>query len=122
MGRATAKRATDAPAPKSTAHPRNFRRRGTVTWESPSAPAEVRFDDVNRLQSADPVVGEKACCFIVPRAGKAPKLEELCAYLLERGIAKYKLPERLETVAEMPLTPTRKIIKGRLAELLAKGV
>lgn len=68
---------------------------------------------------ADPVVGEKACCFIVPRAGKAPTLDELCAYLLERGIAKYKLPERLEMVAEMPLTPTRKIIKGQLAELLA---
>ncbi len=78
------------------------------------------------LQSAivpvpDPVVGEKACCFIVPRpGGNAPALEELCAYLLERGIAKYKLPERLEAVAEMPLTPTRKIIKGRLVELLTK--
>jgi cyclohexanecarboxylate-CoA ligase len=76
------------------------------------------------LQSAivpvpDPVVGEKACCFIVPRPGSTPALAELCAYLLERGIAKYKLPERLETVTEMPLTPTRKIIKGRLAELLA---
>ncbi|MCG6874137.1 MAG: AMP-binding protein [Betaproteobacteria bacterium] len=69
----------------------------------------------------DPVVGEKACCFIVPRPGSAPALDELCAYLQERGVAKYKLPERLETVAEMPLTPTRKIIKGRLAELLAKG-
>lgn len=68
----------------------------------------------------DPVVGEKACCFIVPRPGNAPTLEELCAYLLERGIAKYKLPERLETVAEMPLTPTRKIVKGQLAELLLK--
>jgi len=69
----------------------------------------------------DPVVGEKACCFVVPRPGSAPSLDELCAYLLEHGVAKYKLPERLETVAEMPLTPTRKIIKGRLAELLAKG-
>jgi cyclohexanecarboxylate-CoA ligase len=67
----------------------------------------------------DPVVGEKACCFIVRRPGHAPTLDELCAYLLERGIAKYKLPERLESVAEMPLTPTRKIIKGRLAQMLA---
>jgi len=68
----------------------------------------------------DAVVGEKACCFIVPRPGGAPTLDELCAWLLERGIAKYKLPERLETVAEMPLTPTRKIIKGRLVALLAE--
>jgi cyclohexanecarboxylate-CoA ligase len=67
----------------------------------------------------DPVVGEKACCFIVPRPGHTPRLDELCAYLLERGIAKYKLPERLETLAEMPLTPTRKVIKGQLARMLA---
>ena len=41
-------------------------------------------------------------------------LAELCAYLSEHAIAKIKLPERLEIVAEMPMTPTRKIIKGRL--------
>jgi non-ribosomal peptide synthetase component E (peptide arylation enzyme) len=36
------------------------------------------------------------------------------AYLLGKNIAKNKLPERLVVVAEMPLTPTRKIIKSRL--------
>ncbi|MFN0160656.1 MAG: AMP-binding protein [Burkholderiales bacterium] len=63
----------------------------------------------------DTVLGERACCFITLRPGAAtPSLEELTAYLLEHNIAKYKLPERLVVVAEMPLTPTRKIIKGRL--------
>ncbi len=72
------------------------------------------------LQSAvvpmpDPVLGEKACAFITPRPGAAaPSLEELCAYLAAKGIAKIKLPERLVVIAEMPMTPTRKIIKGRL--------
>jgi acyl-coenzyme A synthetase/AMP-(fatty) acid ligase len=72
------------------------------------------------LQSAivpmpDPVLGERACAFVTLRPGvAAPQLEELCAYLLEKGIAKLKLPERLVVVAEMPLTPTRKIIKGKL--------
>jgi non-ribosomal peptide synthetase component E (peptide arylation enzyme) len=41
-------------------------------------------------------------------------LTELVEYLLGKGIAKNKLPERLVIVAEMPLTPTRKIIKARL--------
>lgn len=67
---------------------------------------------------ADAVLGERACCVIVPRGASAPTLEELCAYLLERGVARNKLPERLEIVAEMPLTPTRKIIKGKLRERL----
>jgi non-ribosomal peptide synthetase component E (peptide arylation enzyme) len=41
-------------------------------------------------------------------------LEDVVQYLLEKKIAKNKLPERLVLIPEMPLTPTRKIIKGRL--------
>jgi acyl-coenzyme A synthetase/AMP-(fatty) acid ligase len=63
----------------------------------------------------DPVLGEKACAFITLRGeAAAPSLQELCDYLLNKNIAKNKLPERLVVVPEMPLTPTRKIIKGRL--------
>jgi acyl-CoA synthetase (AMP-forming)/AMP-acid ligase II len=72
------------------------------------------------LQSAivpmpDAVLGEKACAFIVLRnKADAASLDELVGYLLDKRIAKNKLPERLVVIAEMPLTPTRKIIKGRL--------
>jgi cyclohexanecarboxylate-CoA ligase len=62
----------------------------------------------------DPVLGEKACAFIVPKHGAEVTLRELCDYLSSLDIAKIKLPERLEIVTEMPMTPTRKIIKGRL--------
>jgi non-ribosomal peptide synthetase component E (peptide arylation enzyme) len=72
------------------------------------------------LQSAivpmpDPVLGERACCFVTLRPGEsALTLEEVSDFLLGRRIAKIKLPERLVIVEEMPLTPTRKVIKGRL--------
>jgi cyclohexanecarboxylate-CoA ligase len=72
------------------------------------------------LQSAivpmpDPVLGEKACAFVVLRdKDQGLTLDEVVAWLLEKRIAKNKLPERLVVVPEMPLTPTRKIIKGRL--------
>ena len=66
----------------------------------------------------DKVLGEKACCFAVPAPGETPTLDELCAYLTEHRIAKTKLPERLELIEAMPLTPTRKIIKGKLAARL----
>jgi len=63
----------------------------------------------------DPVLGERACAFVQLRPGAAvPSLADLVAWLLERKIAKVKLPERLVLVDEMPLTPTRKVIKGRL--------
>ena len=61
----------------------------------------------------DKVLGERACCFAVATDPDID-LDGLCQYLLGHGIAKTKLPERLVLVAEMPLTPTRKIIKGRL--------
>ncbi|MBW8861958.1 MAG: AMP-binding protein, partial [Acidobacteria bacterium] len=72
------------------------------------------------LQSAlvpmpDPVLGEKACLFIsLKDPAQETCLIELVDYLLGKGIAKNKLPERLVIVAEMPLTPTRKVIKSRL--------
>ncbi|MBT7665165.1 MAG: hypothetical protein HN608_09590, partial [Rhodospirillaceae bacterium] len=61
----------------------------------------------------DDVLGERACCFAVA-TDKNLDLNQVCAYLLEKGIAKTKLPERLVLMDEMPMTPTRKIIKGRL--------
>ena len=62
----------------------------------------------------DERLGERACCYVVPRPGGSVTLEAICEFLLGHGIAKFKLPERLEVVEEMPLTPTRKAIKGRL--------
>ena len=62
----------------------------------------------------DKVLGERACCFAVAENSDVI-LSELCEYLLGHGIAKTKLPERLVLVDEMPMTPTRKIIKGPLA-------
>ena len=41
-------------------------------------------------------------------------MQEVINYLLDMQIAKNKLPERLVVIPEMPLTPTRKIIKGKL--------
>ena len=68
---------------------------------------------------ADEVLGEKACLCAVLRPGASVTLDDVTRYLDERGVAKLQWPERLEVVEEMPLTPTRKIIKGRLAELVA---
>lgn len=64
----------------------------------------------------DPVLGERACCFAVLAPGQTLSLDDVTAWLEEQGVAKLKWPERLEFIDEMPLTPTRKIIKGRLPE------
>jgi non-ribosomal peptide synthetase component E (peptide arylation enzyme) len=66
----------------------------------------------------DAVLGEKACCFVVLRPGGALDLDLLRGFLADQGIAKAKWPERLEVVPEMPMTPTRKIMKGELVRRL----
>jgi len=72
------------------------------------------------LQSAivpmpDTILGEKACAFVVLKnKDDRLALEEVVAYLLGKNIAKNKLPEKLVVLEEMPMTPTRKVIKGRL--------
>jgi cyclohexanecarboxylate-CoA ligase len=62
----------------------------------------------------DPVFGERACVYVVLKPGASLTLADITGWLAGLGIAKVKWPERLEVIAEMPLTPTRKVIKGRL--------
>ena len=46
--------------------------------------------------------GEKACAYVVTKAGRSFTFNELKEFLLGKQLAKYKLPERLEIVDEMP--------------------
>ena len=62
-------------------------------------------------------LGEKICAFIVAK-GEAPSLSQLRELLRERGLADYKLPDRLEVVDALPQTNVGKIDKRRLAALL----
>ena len=77
-----------------------------------------KIDQAAIVPMPDEVLGERACCFVVTAGGAELSLDEVCAYLDAENVTKLKWPERLEIVEEMPLTPTRKIIKGRLAALL----
>jgi 2,3-dihydroxybenzoate-AMP ligase len=71
----------------------------------------------------DPVLGERAALFAVPQEGTTLTLEELNGFLLtERQIARYKLPERLEIVTELPLTAVGKVNKVRLREIVASAL
>lgn len=66
----------------------------------------------------DPELGERICVYVVPR-GDPPTLEELRAFLVERGVARFKLPERLEVVEGFPTTSVGKISKEDLRADLA---
>ena len=66
----------------------------------------------------DPVFGEKACDFVVPKDGQTLDLPGLVAFLRQQQIATFKLPERLELVTALPQSPVGKILKRELRERL----
>lgn len=87
----------------------------------------VKYDplEIEELLLAHPRVTQVAIVGLPdPRLGEGepPTLAELCGYLEAQGIARHKLPERLEILPELPVTPTRKIQKGMLRQLVAEKV
>ncbi|MBI2818826.1 MAG: (2,3-dihydroxybenzoyl)adenylate synthase, partial [Acidobacteria bacterium] len=68
----------------------------------------------------DPVMGEKSCAFVVPKPGHSITLQQLCDFLLQKQIAKFKLPERLELVQSFPLTSVGKVSKKDLRIQIAE--
>jgi len=68
----------------------------------------------------DPVFGEKACACVVTLPGETLAFAELVAFLREKQIASFKLPERLELFGELPVSPVGKILKRQLRETVAE--
>lgn len=91
-------------------------------------PAEVEnvlaehpaIERVAVVGAPDEVMGERIVAFVVPRAGEgAPGLDEVRAWVKAR-LASYKAPDRVEVVAELPLTSMLKVDKRALAALAAQ--
>lgn len=69
----------------------------------------------------DPVLGERACAYVILQSGETLRLDELNRFLLEeKRIARFKCPERLEVVEQFPLTAVGKVSKQALRAEIAK--
>ena len=62
----------------------------------------------------DERLGERACAFISLRSDESIDLNEIKQFLLDKGFAKYKLPEFLRVKEKLPTTPSGKITKAPL--------
>ncbi|MEV6095335.1 AMP-binding protein [Nocardia sp. NPDC051981] len=62
----------------------------------------------------DPALGEKVCVVLVT-AGDLPQLAAIKAFLTERGLATYKLPDVVRQADVLPVTAVGKIDKKALA-------
>lgn len=65
----------------------------------------------------DSLLGEKSCAFLVVSAPL--RAVDVRRFLRQLGIAEFKLPDRVECVDELPLTPVGKVDKKQLRQRLA---
>jgi non-ribosomal peptide synthetase component E (peptide arylation enzyme) len=70
----------------------------------------------------DPVMGERVCACIQPKPGADLTFDKIIAYLKERKASVLHLPERIEFVANMPLTKAEKVDKNKLIEEIGKKI
>jgi 2,3-dihydroxybenzoate-AMP ligase len=83
--------------------------------------AHPAVDRVAVVPMPDRYLGERICAYVRP-AGPPPTLSVLRQALQARGLAEYKLPDRLEIVDELPLTGLGKVDKKALvADAAAKA-
>jgi len=68
----------------------------------------------------DPLMGERMCACVIPRAGHTLTLAELVQFLRGKEVAAYKLPERLKVLDDFQTSTFGKVSKKALAEQVAR--
>jgi len=84
--------------------------------------AHPKIAGVAIVAMADPRLVERCCAVVIPRGGEVITLPEIVTYLEGQQLARHKFPERLEIVSEFPMTPSGKIQKYRLRQLVAERI
>jgi non-ribosomal peptide synthetase component E (peptide arylation enzyme) len=76
--------------------------------------------DAKLVAMPDEFYGEKACAFVILRPDqRAPDVKELAGFLVGKGLAKFKCPERIEILEAFPLTRIGKVDKPALKAAIA---
>jgi len=65
----------------------------------------------------DDYLGERSCAVLVCNNENKPKVIEIKRFLRNKGLADFKIPDRIEFLAVLPKTPVGKINKNKLREL-----
>ncbi|MGW6913806.1 (2,3-dihydroxybenzoyl)adenylate synthase [Kitasatospora sp. NPDC054939] len=87
--------------------------------------AHPAVHDAAVVSMPDPYLGERTCAYVVLRAGareRAPKGAALKRFVRERGLAAFKVPDRVEFVDAFPATGIGKVSKKDLRAAVAAAL
>jgi non-ribosomal peptide synthetase component E (peptide arylation enzyme) len=62
-----------------------------------------KVSDVAIVRMPDPIMGEKACAYVVPKPGESFNFDEMISFLKKEGVTTYQLPERIELIDKLPM-------------------
>lgn len=68
----------------------------------------------------DERLGERCCAYLELKENETLTVEEVQAFMEKENVAKYKWPERIEIIKQLPRTPTGKVLKYVLRDDIAK--
>lgn len=80
-----------------------------------------KVNQVAVIAIPDERLGEKTCACIIPKEGESMTHEEIKAFFKDK-VARFKIPDRIELMDEFPTTPSGKIRKVELREIMARKV
>ncbi len=74
----------------------------------------------------DREMGERACAYVVPKAGQTFTKDEMASFLKEKKLAAFKLPERLEVMDALPVVGDsgkvdKKVLKSDIEKKVSGG-
>ncbi|HEY2491353.1 MAG TPA: (2,3-dihydroxybenzoyl)adenylate synthase [Paenibacillus sp.] len=85
--------------------------------------AHTAVHDVAVVSMPDEFLGERSCAFVIAHEYEhPPTTAELKMFLRERGVAAYKIPDRMEFIASFPKTGVGKVNKKALREVIAQKI
>lgn len=77
--------------------------------------AHPSVHDANVVAEPDPYLGERVCAYVILHPGEGPlKPVDIKRFVRDRGLAAYKVPDRVEFVGTFPQTGVGKISKRDL--------
>ena len=76
--------------------------------------------DVAVTSMPDPILGERACAFVIVKKGTTLTFEDAVEFLKSQHLAVWQLPERLELIEDFPRGPGGKVLKSALTKLVTE--